>query len=227
MEKLSHCWRCRRNGLTFLCRGWFCLFSVKTAQKKILGQNHVNAIGLKMKNSKLIQSTTSQAERMSPKNHGIKTPTKMILLSVLWINRWILWTPSQTAFRYSLFCIARISLIVGGVGIMNGMYVAVTERTSEIGLKKPSVQVHLLFDFNFLQNRSWSVLGGLLGVGLGSGISWLVSIVANLLRLILVYFPTSSLILGLGISAGVGILFGYAPAGKAAKMNPIDALRKA
>lgn len=207
----------------------FVYFPVKTAQKKILGQNHVNAIGLKMKNSKLIQSTTSQAERMLRKNHGIKDPDKDDFAVRSMDQSMDIVNTVTNGISLLLFSIACISLIVGGVGIMNVMYVAVTERTSEIGLKKAIGASPFAIRFQFLaESVMLCLFGGLLGVGLGSGISWLVSIVANLFAFDWPFIlPTSSLVLGLGISAGVGILFGYAPAGKAAKMNPIDALRKA
>lgn len=118
--------------------------------------------------------------------------------------------------------IASIALLVGGIGIMNMMLVSVTERTTEIGLRKAlgaepkRIQLQFLIESIFL-----SLLGGFIGLLLGVGISWLVSIAIGF-----TFIPSSGAIaLGVGFSAAVGIIFGWAPAKKASELNPIDALR--
>ena len=118
--------------------------------------------------------------------------------------------------------IASISLLVGGIGIMNMMLVSVSERTTEIGLRKalgaePSnIQVQFLIEAIFL-----SLFGGLIGVILGLWISYAVSgVIGTTFKL-----STSAISLGVGFSAGIGIIFGWAPARKASLLNPIDALR--
>lgn len=118
--------------------------------------------------------------------------------------------------------IASIALLVGGIGIMNMMLVSVTERTGEIGLRKAlgaeprRIQLQFLMESIFL-----SLMGGLVGLGLGLGIS---AIVCVKLGIAFVLSP-SAIGLGVGFSAAVGILFGWAPARKASRLNPIDALR--
>ena len=118
--------------------------------------------------------------------------------------------------------IASIALLVGGIGIMNMMLVSVTERTSEIGLRKAlgarprSIQVQFLMESIIL-----SLLGGLIGVVLGLMVSMLL---ASLMDIAFVLSP-GAIALGVGFSLAVGVVFGWAPARKASNLNPIDALR--
>ena len=118
--------------------------------------------------------------------------------------------------------IAGISLLVGGIGIMNMMLVSVTERTTEIGLRKAlgaepgSIQTQFLIESIIL-----SLLGGFIGLILGVGISYLACNAIGIPFKV----STSAITLGVGFSAAIGIIFGWAPARKASMLNPIDALR--
>jgi len=120
--------------------------------------------------------------------------------------------------------IASIALLVGGIGIMNMMLVSVTERTTEIGLRKAlgarpgSIQQQFL-----LESIVLSLIGGVLGILMGLGISAVLAVVMDTAFIV---FP-SAIALGVGFSAGVGIIFGWMPARKASRLNPIDALRSA
>lgn len=118
--------------------------------------------------------------------------------------------------------IASIALLVGGIGIMNMMLVNVTERTKEIGLRKAlgaepkTIQIQFLLESVIL-----SVLGGFIGILFGEAISFVASIlIGTSFRL-----SVSAILLGFGFSLGVGVLFGWAPARNASRLNPIDALR--
>ncbi|WP_235905107.1 ABC transporter permease [Tautonia marina] len=119
--------------------------------------------------------------------------------------------------------IVGISLLVGGIGIMNVMLVSVTERTREIGLRKAVGARRRDIMLQFLTEAvGLSLLGGGLGVGLGYAITAIVSLHPQMVD---VAVPLWAVALGFGISAGTGVVFGILPALKAALLNPIDALR--
>ena len=118
--------------------------------------------------------------------------------------------------------IASIALVVGGIGIMNMMLVSVSERTKEIGLRKALGAEPRRIQLQFLiESVVLSVFGGIIGVILGEAVAYLGS------RLLSTSFtPTlGSILLGLGFSLAVGVIFGWAPARRASRLNPIDALR--
>ena len=118
--------------------------------------------------------------------------------------------------------IASIALVVGGIGIMNMMLVTVTERTTEIGLRKAlgaepgQIQMQFLIEAIIL-----SLLGGVIGVIVGLSVSFAICMNTD----ITFSLNTFAIGLGVGFSAAVGIIFGWAPARKASRLNPIDALR--
>ena len=118
--------------------------------------------------------------------------------------------------------ICGISLLVGGIGIMNIMLVAVTERTREIGIRKAvgAKKAHIMHQF-LIEAVGICLIGGAIGVLLGVGIGLLISAALKLSPTI----PLWSIILGLGFSVAVGLVFGVYPAMKAAKLDPIEALR--
>jgi putative ABC transport system permease protein len=119
--------------------------------------------------------------------------------------------------------IVGISLLVGGIGIMNVMLVSVTERTREIGLRKAVGARRRDIMLQFLtEAMTLSLIGGGLGIALGYALSSLASMHP---RMVDVVVPVWAVLLGFGISAGTGVVFGIVPALKAALLNPIDALR--
>ena len=129
---------------------------------------------------------------------------------------------SNQVMTYLLLVIASVSLLVGGIGVMNIMLVSVTERTREIGIRMAvgAKSRDLLRQF-LLEASTLSLFGGLVGIGLGTLAS---SLITNFLQ-----WPTTisvlSVILAFTVSATVGIVFGFYPAWKAAQLDPIDALR--
>jgi ABC-type antimicrobial peptide transport system permease subunit len=121
-----------------------------------------------------------------------------------------------------LSSIAGISLVVGGIGIMNMMLTSVTERTKEIGLRKAIGAKNRDIILQFLSEAVMlTFLGGILGVFLG----WVISFLVNQFAGIVTYVSLSSILLAFGVSGFIGIVFGYYPARKASLLNPIEALR--
>ncbi|WP_042420761.1 ABC transporter permease [Geomicrobium sp. JCM 19038] len=118
--------------------------------------------------------------------------------------------------------VAGISLLVGGIGVMNIMLVSVTERTREIGLRKSlgATRGNILLQF-LIESVTLTTIGGLIGIMLGAGVANTVSLIAG--WPFLVSIPV--VLLGVGFSMFVGIVFGLLPANKAAKLDPIEALR--
>lgn len=118
--------------------------------------------------------------------------------------------------------ISGISLVVGGVGVMNIMLVSVTERTKEIGLLKAigAKQKDILTQF-LMESVVMTLIGGLIGISIGIGGAWLVSLVAGIPFVVSI----PAIIIAVGVSTLVGIVFGLYPARRAARLSPIDALR--
>jgi len=125
-------------------------------------------------------------------------------------------------FTIFLAAIASISLLVGGIGIMNMMLTTVTERTKEIGLRKAIGAKRNDISMQFLVEAvALTFIGGVVGVILG----WLIAYGVTFLGIINTQVSFGSIFLAFGVSAGIGIVFGYYPARRASKLNPIDALR--
>jgi len=132
-----------------------------------------------------------------------------------------------SAMTFLLLAIVAISLVVGGVGIMNVMYVAVTERTMEIGLRKAvgASSSNILRQF-LIEAILLTLVGGFIGCLLGTGFAFLISLIAKAMGLSWVFsVPLKAYIVALSFSAFFGIVFGVTPARAAAKLDPIEALR--
>lgn len=193
-----------------------------TAQKQLFGATNLSTISVEANNKDSMTETQNEVGYLLLKRHKLDTPEDADFS--IYSQNDILNTASQVTgtFTTLLGGIAAISLLVGGIGIMNIMLVTVTERTREIGLrkalgaKKNTVIMQFLIEAVML-----TVVGGLIGMLLGITISYGISTQINIPFTI----STSSIMLAIGVSGAIGILFGWYPARRAANLQPIEALR--
>jgi putative ABC transport system permease protein len=146
------------------------------------------------------------------KNYALIVPERLLQQS----------EETQRIFNIVMGAIAGISLLVGGIGIMNIMLASVLERTREIGVRRSlgATQRNIRNQF-LMESVTLSLLGGIAGVLLGYGLAFGITLYSEWETAISIW----SVILAFGVSSGVGVIFGYVPARKAAELNPIDALR--
>ncbi len=198
-----------------------------TAQKKMLGVNHITVGVIQMKDVNLAAATAEQIRETMRSLHNITNPDKDDFTVTTQAEAMDIFNTIFNGITILLIAIASISLIVGGVGIMNIMYVVVTERTAEIGLKKSvgATNSEILKEF-LTESVLVTVLGGIMGIILGALLSWLVAFIANSSGLMWTFdVPIYAIVIAVGVSAIIGISFGVLPARSAAKMDPIEALR--
>lgn len=204
------------------------LIPIRVGQKQLWGVNHVQAMIVKVRDIMQFDQTEFQMKRILRRNHKIDDPADddfriMNYTEVLEIVGTV-----TAGISLLLSVIAGISLVVGGVGIMNVMYVTVAERTSEIGLRKAIGARPSLIMWQFLiEAVVITLVGGILGVLLGLGLTIVVNAIVNSLGYELVLTLTViSVLVPLMVNVLLGIIFGFAPARRAANMNPITALRE-
>lgn len=198
-----------------------------TAQKKMLGINYITVGVVQVRDVNQAEATAELIRQTMRRLHSISDENK---------DDFTVTTASQALDTFNtifngitalLIAIASISLLVGGVGIMNIMYVSVAERTAEIGLKKAvgATRSDILTEF-LAQAVLITLLGAIMGIALGALLSWLVSIIAATAGLAWAFsVPLYAVALGVAVSGGIGIGFGVFPARSAAKMDPIAAMR--
>lgn len=198
-----------------------------TAQKKLLGIDYISVGIVQLQDVNKADSTVEQIKTLMRGNHNITDPVKDDFDVQTQAQALETFDTIFNGITYLLIAIAAISLIVGGVGIMNIMYVVVTERTSEIGLKKAlgARESDILKEF-LTEAVLVTVLGGIVGIAFGAFLGWVVSVIATSAHLAWTFsVPMYAIFLGFGVSAVIGIFFGVFPARSAAKMDPIEALR--
>ncbi len=198
-----------------------------TAQKKMLGVDYVTVAVVQLKNVNLADATASQISLTLERNHNIADSAKDDFIVMTQAQVLDIYNTIFNGITILLIAIASISLVVGGVGIMNIMYVVVTERTAEIGLKKSlgATGGDILKEF-LIESILVTILGGIIGILLGTVLSWLVSVVAISSGLVWTFtVPLYAIIIAVGVSGAIGISFGVLPARSAAKLDPIEALR--
>lgn len=195
---------------------------ITTAQKQIFGLDYVTSIVVEANGSDVMTDAQNEIGYFLLKRHKLSDPTKADFTIMSQTD--ILNTVSQVTgtFTALLGGIAAISLLVGGIGIMNIMLVTVTERTREIGLRKAlGAKKKTIITQFLIESILLTLVGGIIGMMLGIGISFVLSKILNILFAI----SPSAIALAIGVSGGIGILFGWYPANKASQLQPIEALR--
>ncbi len=198
-----------------------------TAQKKMLGINYITVGVVQMKDINLGDATAESIRETMRRLHSITNSAKDDFTVTTQAEAMNTFNTIFNGITILLIAIASISLVVGGVGIMNIMYVIVTERTSEIGLKKAlgATNSDILTEF-LIESILVTVLGGIIGILFGAVLSWLLYLVANYYGLAWAFsVPLYAIIIAVGVSGTIGIAFGVLPARSAGKLDPIEALR--
>jgi len=198
------------------------IIPLNTAMKRLLGAKYVNNIWVQATDKSTVDKAIEYITALMRKRHKLAADKdddfRLMDMSDI---REMVESTTQT-MTLLLGSIAGISLLVGGIGIMNIMLVSVSERTREIGLRKAIGATHTAILTQFLiEAATLSIAGGILGVALGCCSAMLLS---KLAKWTLVVAP-SSVLMSVGFSATVGIVFGFWPAKKAAELSPIEALR--
>ncbi len=199
---------------------------VTTAQNVLLGINYVSSIGIKVDTDTNVNSTMEDITSILRDRHDIPGDKDDFTIQSAQQGLDAL-TSVTDALTYFLAAIAGLSLLVGGIGIMNIMLIAVNERIKEVGLRKSIGATNSDIMYQFLAEAVFiTVLGGIVGIILGSAVSTLVSIVANYLGYSWdLVISVWSIVMSSGVCILIGVVFGVYPARKAAKLDPIEALR--
>ncbi len=198
-----------------------------TLQKKILGIDYYFYLIASLTDNTIADTTSADIADVLRSNHNIKDPTKDDFKVQTQEQNVSTFATILSAAQILLLAIAAISLLVGGVGVMNIMYVVVTERTAEIGLKKDlgATNRKILLEF-LIEAVLLTVVGGIIGILFGALLAYGVALGAQAFGFAWAYIvPVRGVVVAMVVSCAIGIGFGVFPAKNAAKMNPIEALR--
>lgn len=200
---------------------------LETAQKLFLGIDYLNFVRIKVDSAENVPRAVADIKTTLRIAHGIKNPkdddfsvrdTAQALTTL---------TNITDVLKYFLAGIAAISLVVGGVGIMNIMLISVNQRIREVGLRKAvgARRRHIITQF-LIESVFITFVGGIVGIFCGAGVSFLAAVVIGALGYEWQFIvPPSSVFLATSVAVLIGIVFGLYPARKAAKISPIEALR--
>jgi len=201
---------------------------LKTLNTKLLGIDYVQFITFKVKDISRLEETALDIQEVMRHEHNISDPEKDDFSVVTAAEGKEMIEKVFGTINYLLLALTSISLIVGGVGIMNVMYVAVTERTREVGLRKAvgASNSAILRQFLF-EAIIVTLLGGAVGIVFGMVATYLLNNFLVRLGFFLQFsVPLTTIFIAVGFSAATGIIFGIYPAWKASQLSPIEALRR-
>jgi putative ABC transport system permease protein len=195
---------------------------ITTLQDRLMGQNWINSIMVSAVSSDAVPGVVDSTERLLRLEHHLtaQAPDDFTIRNVANVQQVRIATSQTQALL--LAAIAVVSLVVGGIGIMNIMLVSVTERTREIGLRMAvgARGRDIMLQF-IVEALTLACIGGVIGIAMGFGISGLVSIIGHWPVLVSAF----SVLLGFLSALFIGVVFGFYPAQRAAALNPIVALR--
>lgn len=195
---------------------------LSTAQKLLFGVEYLSSIALEAKSPDVMADAQNQVGYLLLSRHHFNDPSQADFSIFSQADILNTAAAATSTFTSLLAGIAAISLLVGGIGIMNIMLVTVTERTREIGLRKAlGAKKKIIITQFLIEATVLCFIGGIIGMVLGIFTSYLISSLTSSPFVL----SFSAIFLAIGVSAGIGILFGWYPARKASNMQPIEALR--
>jgi len=200
---------------------------LRTLQKKLMGTDYASYMVHQLQDVRASESTAEDIRYTMRQRHDITDPVKDDFRVTTMVESLDTLDTITDALTFLLLAIVAISLVVGGVGIMNIMYVSVTERTMEIGLRKAVGASYKDILQQFLVEAILITLtGGVIGSLLGTLISYVIALVAGALGFAWTFaIPLQAYIVAISFSLVFGVVFGVTPARSAAKLDPIEALR--
>ncbi len=193
-----------------------------TAMKRVFGEDYLSSISIQANDDKLIQAAETEVTELLRKQHKIPINKELDFHIRNQAEFMETLEESSQTFTNMILGIAVVSLVVGGIGIMNIMLVSVTERTKEIGLRKAvgAQRSDILAQF-LVESTTLALVGGLIGIGVGILGAEMVPSIWGWRTVVSLMYAVAAFV----VSALVGVFFGAYPAWKAAKLHPIDALR--
>lgn len=198
------------------------IIPLTTAQERLMGITYIRSINIQVSSADKIESVQDQVETLLRQRHHIVGDKEDDFTVRNLTSLMETMTSTTTMLTLFLGSIAAISLIVGGIGIMNIMMVSVTERTREIGIRKAlgATFQNIMMQF-LIESVVIGVIGGLMGVAVGVGIALAIA-KTGLFQTVITAAP---ILISFSFSVGIGLFFGIYPARKAARLDPIEALR--
>jgi len=208
-----------KGGTSFSSTDEMIFVPLSVMQKNLSGQDYLSSISISVADKNQMDAVSAEISSALMIKHNVAVADFSIQSQADLLSSLNSVTTTLTLFLAS---VAGISLVVGGIGIMNMMLTAVTERTREIGLKKSIGARNKDISSQFLtESIVLTFVGGLIGVALG----WLIAVLISKFAGVSTQVSIQSIIVAFGVSAAIGIIFGYYPSRRAASLNPIEALR--